>query len=342
MVIASIAERPNPNAVAPPALGRVQPPDLSSPVVAARIASTLLVVGLLAGTMAAFVVTERLKLVRSPIAAPRVDRVVGPLCDCAKAQAQVVFELRERDRITVAIVDSDERVVRTLVEGTAAPAGDVEATWDGRDDAGRVVREGSYSPRIRLERQRRTITLRNPILVDTTPPQIRVVDVRPRRLSPGIGETNNRLDVRYEVDEPARALLYVDGERHAYTYRRPLEGKIEWFGRRGGARLPSGTYRLELAAEDVAGNVSEPVSAGTVEIRYMALAREEIAVPAGFRFSIRVSTDAESFDWLFARGRGTARPGQLVLRAPRSPGRYTLFVQAGGRAARARVIVLDR
>jgi len=310
--------------------------------VAARIASTLLVVGLLAGTAVAFAVTERLKLVPSPIAAPRIDRVVGPLCDCPRGEAAIVFEVREADRITVSVVDAQRRPVRTLLRDVRTPAGDVETSWDGRDDAGDVVPEGSYSPRVEFARQRRTITLPNPIRVDTTPPEVTVVDVRPRRISPGIGDVNNKASVLYRVSEPARGILLVDGERHVYTYRRPLEGKMDWFGRFDDARLPAGTYRLHVQAEDVAGNLSERVEAGAVEIRYVTLARTRIRVPARVRFGVGVETDAERFTWRFAGGRGTAEPGQLVLRAPRRPGRYTLFVEVDGRGARAEVVVVGR
>jgi hypothetical protein len=317
-------------------------PALQSPAVAARIASTLLVVGLLAGTAAAFAVTERLKLVPSPIAAPRIDRIVGPLCDCPREEASIVFRLRDPDRVTLQVVDGGGEPVRTLIDDARTSAGDVEASWDGRDDDGEVVAEGSYRPRVHLDEQRRTITLPNPIRVDTTPPEIEVVEVRPRRLSPGVGDRNNRLDVVYEVSEQANAVLFVDGQRRVRTRFAPLEGRLEWFGVVDGARLPAGTYRLEVAAEDRAGNTSPRVPAGEVEIWYIALARTEITVPAGARFGVRVATDAPEFSWLFAGGRGSAEPGLLVLRAPRSPGRYRLFVEAAGRAARAEVTVVER
>jgi len=310
--------------------------------VAARIASTLLVVGLLAGTVVAFVETERLKLVPSPIAAPRIERVVGPLCDCPRAEAEIVFELREADRVTVSIVDSGRRVVRTLVHDERAPAGDVETSWDGRDDDGEVVEEGSYSPRVELRRQRRTITLPNPIRVDTTPPQVTVVDVRPRRISPGLGDVNNKVSVFYEVSEPANGLLFVDGDQRVRTRFRPLEGKMDWYGVHEGRRLPAGTYRLQVGAEDAAGNRAERVDAGTAEVRYISLARDRIRVRPRQRFAVGVETDAPSFSWRFAGGRGRAEPGRLVLRAPRRPGRYVLFVEVDGRAARAEVIVRGR
>ena len=81
----------------------------------ARLLPIALVVALLVGTAAAFAVTERLKLVRSPIAAPEIDRVFSPVCDCERDEAAIAFRLREADRVDLAIVDGDGDVVRTLV-----------------------------------------------------------------------------------------------------------------------------------------------------------------------------------------------------------------------------------
>jgi hypothetical protein len=57
------------------------------------------------------------------------------------------------------------------------------------------------------------------------------------------------------------------------------------------------------------------------------------------RFGVGVISDARSVRWRFAGGTGTAEPGVLVLRAPRRPGRYRLFVEANGHGARADVVV---
>ena len=83
-----------------------------------RVVSTLLVLGLLGGTAAAFAITERLKLVPSPIVAPRVTEAFSPVCRCATDEAVFSFGLRDPDRLTVTIVDGESRPVRTLVEST--------------------------------------------------------------------------------------------------------------------------------------------------------------------------------------------------------------------------------
>ena len=116
----------------------------------ARIASTVLVVALLAATAAAFALTQGLKLQKSPIFGTQVPfREFSPVCDCDKAEAPISFRLREADRLDVEIVEGD-RVVRTIERGRSYPQGLVEVAWDGRGDAGEVLPEGEYRPRIRL------------------------------------------------------------------------------------------------------------------------------------------------------------------------------------------------
>ena len=308
----------------------------------ARVLPIALVVALLAGTAAAFAVTERLKLVRSPIAAPQIDKTFSPVCDCPQQRALIAFRLRRADQVDLAIVDEGGDVVRTLVAGRDYPVGTVATAWDGRDDTGRVVPEGAYRPRVHLERERRTIVLPNPIRVDVTPPTIRLTRLQPRdAISPDGDGRNDRLRVFYAIDEPAQALLSVGGRRAVKTRFERQEDKLEWFGRRGGKPLPAGRYRLQLRAEDTAGNVGPPATS-TITIRYVELARSLVVVPPRVRFGIGVRTDARVYRWRFAGRTGLGRGPLLVLRAPADPGRYTLFVEANRRADRATVVVRER
>lgn len=302
----------------------------------------VLVVGLLAGTAAAFAVTERLKLELSPIYDTRLERkVFSPVCGCAKEQATVSFQLREPDRLTVAIVDGDE-VVRTILDSEPAAAGGVAVSWDGRDDAGRIVPEGTYSPRVHLDEARQTIVLPNPIRVDVTPPEPPSFTVEPRTFSPDGDGRNDKVAIRYRLEERAHALVYVEGRRRIRSRSQQPEGKVDWGGRADGKALPARAYGLTMAAEDPAGNVGARSGPVTVRIRYVELARESIRAAATTRFGVIVRSDATQVSWRFAGGRGTGPPGLLVLRAPRNPGRYTLFVEANGRAARADVLVVPR
>lgn len=305
-----------------------------------RLASALLVVGLLVATAAAFAVTERLKLVRSPILETRLDRgVFSPVCACESDTVEIGFRLRRGDRLTVTVVDAHGRTVSTLVEREQRPAGPVTVRWDGRGDDGSVVPEGTYKPRVHLADQRRTIELPNPMRVDTTPPEVLEVTARPLTFSPDGDGRRDKVAVRYRLGEKARAGLYVGAELRVTRRRRLLAGKVDWHGLQGARGLPAGRYELSLVAVDPAGNRSPAAGPVAVTIRYIELSRKAIHVSAGRRFSVRVFTDAASFSWRLGRAGGRSAPGVLVVRAPQRPGRYALVVEANERRARANVTV---
>ena len=307
----------------------------------ARWPQLLIVLALLGATAAAFAITERLKLERSPVTGTRVDRVFSPVCECARNVAVVSIVLRRRETVTLDILNRSGRSIRTLVQNLREPAGRVSYTWDGRDNLERVVEEGVYRPRVQLERNGRTIVLPNPIRVDTTAPVIRLVRVFPRVFSPDSDGSRDRVTASYRIDERARAVMLVDGRQRVQSKFRQVEGNLVWFGRVNGRVVRPGLYEIRLRAVDRAGNRSLRTRAVPVRVRFVELSRERIEVGAGKRFSVRVRTDASSYRWLFDGRRGGGSRQVLVLRAPEEPGAYTLYVTAAGRAARAEVVVTE-
>ncbi len=305
----------------------------------ARWPQLLIVLVLLGATAAAFAVTERLKLERSPVTGTKVDRVFSPVCECARDVAVISVVLRRSETVTVDVLDAGGESVRTLVRKRREPAGRVSYTWDGRDDLDRIVLESLYRPRIQLERNGRTIVLPNPIRVDTTAPRIRIVRVFPRVFSPDGDRQRDRVTATYRIDERGHAAMLVDGRQRVQRKFRALEGKLVWFGRVDGHPVRPGTYEIRLRAVDRAGNRSARTRAVPVRVRYVGLSRDRIEVDAGKRFSIRVFTDAPSYRWLFAGEKGSGRRQVLVLRAPETPGTYYLYVSVGGRADRTEVVV---
>ena len=306
----------------------------------ARWPQFLIVLALLGATAAAFAVTERLKLERSPITGTKVDRVFSPVCECARDLSVISFILRRRETVTLDILDRSGRSIRTVVRNRREPAGRVSYTWDGRDNADRVVQEGIYRPRVTLKRNGRTIVLPNPIRVDTTAPVITLVRVSPRVFSPDGDGRRDRVTATYRIDERARAVMLVDGRQRVQSKFRRQQGNLVWFGRVNGRTVGPGLYEIRLRAADRAGNRSMRTRAVSVRVRFVELARERIEAVAGKRFSVRVLTDASSYGWLFAGERGSGRRQVLVLRAPETPGAYSLYVTVGGRAARAAVDVV--
>lgn len=304
-----------------------------------RIAPAALVAALLVATSAAFVVTEKLKLTRSPIVGPTVAKVFSPICDCATSTAEIRFRLRTPDRVSVEIVDSKGRVVRELARDRPQGRRFVRYVWDGRGSDGRVVGEGTYKPRIHLDRQRRTIVMPNRIRVDTTPPRVTSFTARPTVISPDGDGRSDRAKIRYRVDERAVVELYVGGVRALRRLGTRTSGTMDWFGTAAGEPLPEGVYTLRLVARDLAGNLGPRSGSRTVRILFVALGRERVVTMPGGRFAILAVSQARTLRWRLGKRTGTARPGTLRLRAPTRPGRYTLEVHANGHVARARVVV---
>jgi hypothetical protein len=296
----------------------------------------LLVLALLGCTAAAFAVTEGLKLEKSPITDTKVDKVVAP-DSLGNAKAAIGFFLRKPDRLTVQIVNGNGDVIRTLARSKPARRGTQQFTWNGRDERGRVVPDGTYKPRVHLARERRTIALPNSIRMDATPPLIKLVSVRPLVFSPDGDFRNELVRIRYLTSEKAEAILYVDGDRRTLVRAYVRAGKLDWGGK-AARQLRAGPHRLRLRALDLAGNLSNPTRAVVVRVRYIELQRHVIHVKSGARFRVRVITDAKRYSWHLGQLGNVARRHLLVLRA-RQPGAYRLVVAANGHVSRALVLV---
>ena len=315
-----------------------------------RVAVTVLVLALLGGTVAAFTVTEVLKLERSPLAAPRFDAVFSPTCGCPTQSARLSFRLRGGDRLDLVIV-SDNEPVRTLARDLDRPSGRVRIRWDGRDDAGAIVPDGVYHLRVHMDDARRTIVVPNEIRVDTEGPALEVVDAKPAAFSPDGDGRRDALTIVYRTDGPAQAFLFVHG-RPAFEgpMRRAGERKFVWGGTVDGRPLGEGDYRLFMRLRDRAGNVSSPISL-SVQIRYLDVVPGLVVARRGTRLAFHVRTDAATVAWTLVnrRGgrvlaRGRAQPGSVTVRLPGRirPGHYILEVAANMHRDYVAVRILKR
>ena len=300
-----------------------------------RFLPAVLVVALLGGSAAAFAVTERLKLVRSPIWRTQVSKVVSP---GTGRRAKIDFRLRKADSVSLAIVNAKGKVVRSLIQSHHVGAGPKKFRWDGRDDARVPVPDGLYKPRVHLAGAHRTIVLPNPILVDTKPPTVSLTRLNLRVFSPDGDYRKDYLRVGYRASEPVRPKLYANG--HTVVIRKFFRSSaaFDWAGRADGLPRPAGLYRLQLSGIDRAGNEGPKSRVFTIRIRYIALGKKVIRARAGGRIRVRVSTDAHVYRWRIGPRRGRARSRVLSVAAG-APGRYRLVVSERGRRASAVVVV---
>ncbi|TML17400.1 MAG: hypothetical protein E6G31_00920 [Actinobacteria bacterium] len=294
-----------------------------------KFAPTLIVAGLLAATATAFAVTERLKLEDSPVLGTRIPALFSPKL----TEARIGFRLRREEDIQLDIADDRGTIVRHALGTGVFGQAFHQFAWDGRNDSGRIVRDGLYHVQLQLKDEDRTIEFPRTVRVDSTPPTIEV-QIRHRVFSPDGDGRADRVDVRYRFDEQAYAVLYVDGKRLGRSGRKKATGTYAWYGR--GKR--SGDYRLALAAQDLAGNKAGSTRAFTVRLRYIDLLKHKFT-PHGRILRVRVSTDAKTVGWRLGGTRGNGKPPLLRLPVPSKPGRYTLTVTANGHRARATVVV---
>ncbi len=269
-----------------------------------RHAPLLVVLALLVGSAAAFAVAEHLKLEKSPVAAPDVDKVFSPVCRCPQAVARIAFRLRKNDRLTVSLLDASGQEIRRLADHVPARRGRKTFFWNGRDDDGRLAPEGSYRPKVELGNADRTIVLPNPIRVDVTAPKVSIQSVRPRVISPDGDGRRDVARVRYHANERVQAILLVDGVAKVRSRSRRAVGQLEWRA----LGLRPGTYRLAVRAQDLAGNISRPAPGGNVRVRYLELTPERLLVAAQEAVRVVAGTDA--------RRRPLASTARLECRRP--------------------------
>jgi hypothetical protein len=244
---------------------------LEEPRVRPRVVAGI-VLALLLASAAAFAVAERLKLERSPVAAPELSRVIGPLCACEKAEGTLSVRLRRRAVVTASVVNRDGDAVRTLAERETQRRGRVTYTWDGRDDAGEVVPDGLYRLRLELVDRDRTITVPTPVRIDTHPPRLRLVEAAPTTITPYPAPGPHQVRFRYVSSELAYAQIERDGELLVRGRIFPAgPGRARWRGRMNGGPADPGVYRLRLVLVDRAGNRSEP--SDVVRVRVLPFER---------------------------------------------------------------------
>jgi hypothetical protein len=305
-----------------------------------RLLPTALVLALLAGSAVAFAVSEGLKLQKRPITPTEITKVFSPVCNCPQAKALIKLRLLRRDTITVTIVDSNGKEVRRLVDHKRFNVGLHHFTWDGKDEQGKVLRSGSYRPKVAFADIHRTFLLPNPIHIDVVPPKLTVVSVKPRVFSPDGDSRSDAILVRYRVNEHAHVLLLANGRRRVRTLFGPLQGSLTWNGSSRGRKLPPRTYTLTLVAVDPAGNRSASVPAGTVRLRYLSLPSAVFRSAKGATIRVPVDTDAKVVHWTLRRGSSVVGRGTgSDVRAPKKVGAYVLVFDASGHRLRATLLV---
>jgi hypothetical protein len=218
-----------------------------------RWGPTVIVVVLLSATAVAFATTERQKLEKTPFSVLQLTQAFSP----KRAAATTRLRFFRSHLVTVVILDAHDRPVATLVREQRVEPGIVEYHWKA------TAPDGVYTPRVTLDTGRE-FTLPRQIRVDSVAPIAHLVSYRPhvlrRRAKP-------KVTIEYRLSETAHVIVYVNGRRAVVGGHNNRRDNVDWFAHRDGERLPSGRYRLQLAAVDLAGNIGARTPVFVVRVR---------------------------------------------------------------------------
>ena len=327
--------------------------------VLARVAFALLV----AATFGAFFVAQKLKSGPSVINNVDVVEYFSPVCECPRAVQKITFRLKESDDVTVDVVDEDGgRVARLATARPARAFAPVRLQWRGTADEGGRAPDGRYRIRIGLRRQGRSVIYPTSFLLDTKPPVPQIRRTTGPIVAPGRPvELVWRGAARRTVPE-FTVLRTDEGEpepvrtfKGARNTRRATWDGLDDQGR----PVPPGTYAIQIAVADRAGNVGRmpqlPLVPGRVKgvpgiiVRGIAVQPPVKAIAAGQLISFRVDPRGNSYRWSIRRV-GEPRPRKrsegrktnsiIAVRAPGGiSGAYILEVRAGRYSAQVPVAV---
>jgi hypothetical protein len=347
---------------------------MSRPLVRAVFALLVL------ATIAAFFATQLLKS-EFPLVIRFATKPAhfSPNGDDYRDATRVGFDLSEPAEVSFSIVDAEGNEVRRIVDGRML-AGDAKHRfdWDGRDDDGDVVLDGTYRMRVVRRDESRVIDSFKEIEIDTTPPRVRLVSAEPSVIPPAGSGQAPRVMIRFAG--PANAapefrVFRTDDGPQPYVVRRfrgiPPEGRGKtrqgtWNGEISAgpedtAPAPAGNYAFTVTVRDRAGNpavapaeIPSPRTAAPrtgVSVRSLTLQGPLEVVRAGSTVNLEVGPLDRSFDFVLSRygspqalRRGGRVGGRFRVGVPRDAvtGLHLVRVRAGSDRAIWPLAVIGR
>jgi hypothetical protein len=321
-----------------------------------RVVFALLVVV----TVGAFFVTQALKtempvVLRFAVA----PKHISPNGDGVRDRVRLGFDLSEPAEVSFSIIDSEGSEVRRLFDDRQL-AGDRKHrfTWDGRDDDGNVVPDGTYRMRVARRKEGRIINSFKKVMVDTRRPEVELVSASPGVVDPSNGRPV-AVRIRYRGPRTRGPEFRVwrtdDGPpRIVDRFRGDDSRSGVWNGRTiSGDLAVDGDYALQVRVRDHAGNealaprgipnVRSARSNTGVAVRRLTLEGPLEVVAAGSLARLKVGPGPRRFSFTLTRlgssktiKRDRRRGEALRVRLPDDArtGVYVVEVRARGRVAR--------
>src|SRR5215217_1946526 len=299
---------------------------------------------LVVATVAAFFTTQQLKG-EFPLVIRFATKPAhfSPNGDDYRDTTRVGFDLSEPASVTFMVVDSEGNEVRRLISEHRL-AGDAKHrfTWDGRDDDGELVADGTYRMRVVRRDESRVIDSVKKITVDRRPPRVTLLSATPSVVATGLPGKTPSVRLRYRGPANRAPVFRVfrtdDGKPHIVRrFRGGPNRAAVWDGQvsSGPQRTepaPEGDYAFTVAVRDRAGNLTEapqPVPRAAVarpgtgvSVRDFTLRGPLSAVAAGAFAHLEVGPVDRSFEFAVSR-LGDPKP---LIHGGRLGGRFRVHV----------------
>jgi hypothetical protein len=299
---------------------------------------------LVVATIAAFFLTQQLKG-DFPLVIRFATKPAhfSPNGDGYRDETRIGFDLSRPANVSFMVVDAEGAEVRRIVTARRL-AGDAKHrfSWNGRDDDGDVVPDGTYRMRVVRRDESRVIDSVKEIAVDTVPPRVTIASAEPSVIATELPGEPQDVTLRYRGPKNNAPVVRVfrtdDGPPHIVRrFRGEPDRTAVWDGRVSAGPeqtdpAPEGDYAFTVAVRDRAGNVTEAplpkprasvARPGTgVSVRDFTLRGPASAVPAGGLARLEVGPVDRSFDFAVSR-LGDPKP---VLRGGRVGGRFRIHV----------------
>ena len=183
----------------------------------------------------------------------------SPDGDGRREDAKVNVRLSEPADVTVE-VQKDGETARRLITARSSPRGWVRKSWNGRDDAGEGLTDGTYALKLRVRAGRKQFNTTRTLVIDTAAPRPEQLTVESATLGDaGTGECRVTFSSRDPGSVVLEALRPGSDEPLRRLGARPVrpEEPVRWRwdgSRADGGKVPPGLYTIRASLSDPARN----------------------------------------------------------------------------------------